>query len=391
MLSVPNTITQKEKINDNQRKARARWLARTRTEEPTEIAVTASGNKCFATRTRSSVPPSLLSKSSSSGNKSNFPQNQLSLSSLLWAVFTGVFFYISQSSPIRQLSWFCVGSFSISFKIWLWWIFAQCGWFEHSNDVVWKLCEEIVFCRTVDSSSTRMSGDAGGYQCSDDNAVMTKIMTMSMIMIAMMMMTTRYGRWWWRQRSLMRKFRLGRDTAWSFGTITVLVSISFSHVCQTSAICLTIPNTGDNLGGDCDNSHARNCLPPPGKLNCFQDWQASKMKRAILVKIFFTKLQWNRISFRTPLDLLAESREGRDGAGATTREDRREAGGQVMSTTTAPDPRTGGMVSIMVMYRPPGAPPPPGGQAGKTTTDQPPTYDSIFLGEQVCRKNYSLL
>ena len=25
-------------------------------------------------------------------------------------------------------------------------------------------------------------------------------------------------------------------------------------------------------------------------------------------------------------------------------------------------------------------------QAGKTTTDQPPTYDSIFLGEQVCRK-----
>ena len=102
--------------------------------------------------------------------------------------------------------------------------------------------------------------------------------------------------------------------------------------------------------------------------------------------IQITKLQWNRISFRTPLDLLAESREGRDGAGATTREDRREAGGQVMSTTTAPDPRTGGMVSIMVMYRPPGAPPPPGGQAGKTTTDQPPTYDSIFLGEQVCTK-----
>ena len=191
--------------------------------------------------------------------------------------------------------------------------------------------------------------------------------------------------------SLIRKFRLGRDTAWSFGTITVLVSISLSYVCQTSAICLTIPNTGDNLGGDCDNSNARNCLPPPGKLNCFQDGQASKMKRTILVKIFFTKLQWNRISFRTPLDLLAESREGRDGAGATTREDRREAGGQVMSTTTAPDPRTGGMVSIMVMYRPPGAPPPPGGQAGKTTTDQPPTYDSIFLGEQVCRKNYSLL
>ena len=126
---------------------------------------------------------------------------------------------------------------------------------------------------------------------------------------------------------MIRKFRLGRDTAWSFGTITVLVSISLSHACQTSAICLTIPNTGDNLGGDCDNSHARNCLPPPGKLNCFQVRQASKMKGT---KFFFTELQWNRISFRTPLDLLAESREGRDGAGATTREDRREAGGQVM-------------------------------------------------------------
>ena len=94
-------------------------------------------------------------------------------------------------------------------------------------------------------------------------------------------------------------------------------------------------------------------------------------------------MQWNRISFRTPLDLLAESRDGREGAGTTTREDRREAGGQVMSTTTAPDPRTGGMVSIMVMYRPPGAPPPTGGQPGKTSSDQPPTYDSIFLGEQV--------
>ena len=30
------------------------------------------------------------------------PKPTLSLSSLLWAVFTGVFFYISQSSPIRQ-------------------------------------------------------------------------------------------------------------------------------------------------------------------------------------------------------------------------------------------------------------------------------------------------
>ena len=53
-----------------------------------------------------------------------------------------------------------------------------------------------------------------------------------------------------------------------------------------------------------------------------------------------------------------------------------------MSTTTAPDPRTGGMVSIMVMYRPPGAPAPTGAP-GKTSSDQPPTYDSIFLGEQV--------
>lgn len=62
-----------------------------------------------------------------------------------------------------------------------------------------------------------------------------------------------------------------------------------------------------------------------------------------------------------------------------------------MSTTTAPDPRTGGMVSIMVMYRPPGAPPPPGGQAGKTTTDQPPTYDSIFLGEQEQPPGYNMV
>jgi len=101
-------------------------------------------------------------------------------------------------------------------------------------------------------------------------------------------------------------------------------------------------------------------------------------------------LQWNRISFRTPLDLLAESREGREGAGTTTREDRREAGGQVMSTTTAPDPRTGGMVSIMVMYRPPGAPHPTGAP-GKTSSDQPPTYDSIFLGEQEQPPGYNMV
>jgi len=86
--------------------------------------------------------------------------------------------------------------------------------------------------------------------------------------------------------------RLGRDTAWSFGTITVLVTI----------------------------------------------WVAI-VTVLMLATVFL--LQWNRISFRTPLDLLAESREGRDGAGATTREDRREAGGQGMSTTTAPVTATG--------------------------------------------------
>lgn len=80
-------------------------------------------------------------------------------------------------------------------------------------------------------------------------------------------------------------------------------------------------------------------------------------------------LQWNRISFRTPLDMLAESRVN---GGVTSTRDHREAG-QVMSTTTAADPRTGGLVSIMVMYRPP-----PG--AAKTG-DLPPTYDSLFLGE----------
>jgi len=136
--------------------------------------------------------------------------------------------------------------------------------------------------------------------------------------------------------------RLGRDTAWSFGTITVLVTI----------------------------------------------WVAI-VTVLMLATVFL--LQWNRISFRTPLDLLAESRDGREGAGTTTREDRREAGGQVMSTTTAPDPRTGGMVSIMVMYRPPGAPPPTGGQPGKTSSDQPPTYDSIFLGEQEQPPGYNMV
>jgi len=126
--------------------------------------------------------------------------------------------------------------------------------------------------------------------------------------------------------------RLGRDTAWSFGTITVLVTI----------------------------------------------WVAI-VTVLMLATVFL--LQWNRISFRTPLDMLAESRAGggQDGASipVTTTSDHREAG-QVMSTTTAADPRTGGMVSIMVMYRPPAG----SGQAGSSkTVDLPPTYDSLFLGE----------
>ena len=51
-----------------------------------------------------------------------------------------------------------------------------------------------------------------------------------------------------------------------------------------------------------------------------------------------------------------------------------------MSTTTAADPRTGGMVSIMVMYRPPTASGQPAPGEAKTI-DMPPTYDSLFLGE----------
>jgi len=126
--------------------------------------------------------------------------------------------------------------------------------------------------------------------------------------------------------------RLGRDTAWSFGTITVLVTI----------------------------------------------WVAI-VTVLMLATVFL--LQWNRISFRTPLDMLAESRAGggHDGGSipVTTTSDHREAG-QVMSTTTAADPRTGGMVSIMVMYRPPAG----SGQTGSSkTVDLPPTYDSLFLGE----------
>ena len=135
--------------------------------------------------------------------------------------------------------------------------------------------------------------------------------------------------------------RLGHDTAWSFGTITVLVTIWVAIV--------TI---------------------------------------LMLATVFL--LQWNRITFRTPLDLLAESRGGPGGTGGarpggnipiTTTSDRREAG-HVMSTTTAADPRTGGMVSIMVMYRPPGNGQQAGGGGGESKTgDLPPTYDSLFLGE----------
>jgi len=129
--------------------------------------------------------------------------------------------------------------------------------------------------------------------------------------------------------------RLGRDAAWSFGTITVLVTIWVAIV--------TI---------------------------------------LMLATVFL--LQWNRITFRTPLDMLAENRGGAGGRGGgsipiTTTSDRREAG-HVMSTTTAADPRTGGMVSIMVMYRPPTASGQPAPGEAKTI-DMPPTYDSLFLGE----------
>ena len=133
--------------------------------------------------------------------------------------------------------------------------------------------------------------------------------------------------------------RLGRDTAWSFGTITVLVTI----------------------------------------------WVA--IVTILMIATVFL-LQWNRMTFRTPLDMLTDSRSaggaGRSVVGGvTTTSDRREAG-HVMSSTTAADPRTGGMVSIMVMYRPPAAAGQPGstagGEAGKTI-DLPPTYDSLFTGE----------
>ena len=84
--------------------------------------------------------------------------------------------------------------------------------------------------------------------------------------------------------------RLGRDTAWSFGTITVLVTI----------------------------------------------WVA--IVTILMIATVFL-LQWNRMTFRTPLDMLAESRSVSGGViPVTSTSDRREAG-HVMSTTTAADPR----------------------------------------------------
>jgi len=122
--------------------------------------------------------------------------------------------------------------------------------------------------------------------------------------------------------------RLGRDTPWSFGTITVLVTIWIAIVTVL-----------------------------------------------MLATVFL--LQWNRLSFRTPLDIISEARQDGPRGGSPPVTERLQ-GGHVMSTASAPDPRTGGMVSIMVMYRPPTA----GNQQqqGKTV-DLPPTYDSLFLGE----------
>merc|ERR1719384_2372161 len=78
--------------------------------------------------------------------------------------------------------------------------------------------------------------------------------------------------------------------------------------------------------------------------------------------------------------MLAETRGGGAAAAAniTTTSDRREAG-HVMSSTTAADPRTGGMVSIMVMYRPPTGQAAAQGPDSNKTVDLPPTYDSLFL------------
>ena len=121
--------------------------------------------------------------------------------------------------------------------------------------------------------------------------------------------------------------RLGRDTPWSFGTITVLVTIWIAIVTVL-----------------------------------------------MLATVFL--LQWNRVTFRTPLDVLTEGRQEPGRGVGTLPVTERLQGGHVMSTASAPDPRTGGMVSIMVMYRPPNS-----GEGEAKTVDLPPTYESLYQGE----------
>lgn len=129
--------------------------------------------------------------------------------------------------------------------------------------------------------------------------------------------------------------RLGRETPWSFGTITVLVTIWIAIV--------TI---------------------------------------LMLATVFL--LQWNRLSFRTPLGLLSDSTRHEVGQAGSQPVTERLQSGHVMSTASAPDPRTGGMVSIMVMYRPPNSDNETVGRVvsiNKTSQDLPPTYESLFMGE----------
>ena len=134
--------------------------------------------------------------------------------------------------------------------------------------------------------------------------------------------------------------RLGRETPWSFGTITVLVTIWIAIV--------TI---------------------------------------LMLATVFL--LQWNRLSFRTPLELLSDSARHEVGQAGSQPVTERLQSGHVMSTASAPDPRTGGMVSIMVMYRPPNSGEESAGDGGagrvisinKNIQDLPPTYESLFMGE----------
>jgi hypothetical protein len=69
-----------------------------------------------------------------------------------------------------------------------------------------------------------------------------------------------------------------------------------------------------------------------------------------------------------------------------------------MSTASASDPHTGGLVSIMVMYRPPPATTGGGGSTSaaapatpaKNLDQPPPTYESLFLRDnQPGRLTYS--